>query len=256
MSQAAKKQKTDDVSEEVLRQRLQAKEAALRNLTKHWLAFAHAIESSTVEECEPLYQALLQEIDAYEFAVRKAEALIDTNVRQVADYDAMQQSVEAEMCAVHVLASPHPPTHRRRAAARRSSTKADIDRLAVQLEHEKTVRQQKEQYAALAKKINAYPSREVCAPVAQPRRARCHLRLAARAPQARPPVHTQFRRPRSTPLPDCPRAGDRGRDQTAQRADRAAPEGAQQRAVGARRALEEVRRLHARRARHAAFARR
>lgn len=121
-----------------MRERLQAKEAGLRNLTKRYLAFARAIENSSVEECEPLYQALLLEIATYEFAVSKASALVDTNVRQVADYDAMQQSVEAEM----------------------SSTRGDIERLAVQLEQERTTRQQKEQYSALARRINAYPARD------------------------------------------------------------------------------------------------
>ena len=78
-------------------QRLQAKDTALKNLTKKWLSFANAIENNTVEECETLHQSLLFDIAQYEFAVSKGNALIDTNVRQVAEYDGMQQSVEAEM---------------------------------------------------------------------------------------------------------------------------------------------------------------
>ena len=54
---------------------------------------------AAVDECEATCQALLLEIAAYEFNVGKAGALVDTNVRQVAEYDNMQQSVEAEMCA-------------------------------------------------------------------------------------------------------------------------------------------------------------
>ena len=79
--------------------RLQAKDAALRNLTKKYLSFAHAIEHSSVEECEALHASLQFDIAQYEFAVSKADAMIDTNVRQVAEYDLMQQNVEAEMCA-------------------------------------------------------------------------------------------------------------------------------------------------------------
>ena len=45
-----------------------------------------------------MHKALLFDIAQYEFSVGKASALIDTNVRQVAEYDHMQQSVEAEMC--------------------------------------------------------------------------------------------------------------------------------------------------------------
>lgn len=43
--------------------------------------------------------------------------------------------------------------------ARRSSTRADIERLTTVLEQERTTRRQKEQYAALARRIHAYPSR-------------------------------------------------------------------------------------------------
>jgi len=123
--------------EEVFRQRIQAKESKLLLLTKKFLAFASAIEDSSVEECEALYQGLLLETAAYEFAVGKASALVDTNERQVAEYDGVQQSVEAEM----------------------STTRADIERLTTVLEQERTVRQQKEQYSALARRIHAYPSR-------------------------------------------------------------------------------------------------
>ena len=85
--------------EEALRLRLQAKEASLRSLTKRYLTFTNAIENNSLEECEAEYQKMLLEISAYEFALSKAEALVDTNERQVAEYDAVQQSVEAEMYA-------------------------------------------------------------------------------------------------------------------------------------------------------------
>lgn len=77
--------------------RLQSKETALRALTKKYLAFANALESSSVEECEALHQALTLELAQYEFTVGRANVLIDTNVRQVSEYDVMQQNVEAEM---------------------------------------------------------------------------------------------------------------------------------------------------------------
>jgi hypothetical protein len=84
---------------QAIRRRLQAKESALKTLTKNYLAFANAVESSSVEECEPLYQRLLLEIAQFEFQTGKASALVDTNLRQVEEYDSMQQRVEAEMCA-------------------------------------------------------------------------------------------------------------------------------------------------------------
>lgn len=80
-----------------LAQRLQAKDNALRSLTKRYLAYTAAVESSSEEECKALYEGLMLEVDQYELAVGKAEALVETNVRQVAEYDDMQQRVEAEM---------------------------------------------------------------------------------------------------------------------------------------------------------------
>lgn len=85
--------------EAVLRQRLLAKENNLRNLTKHYLGFVSSIESSSNEEADAIYQGLLKELTAYEFTVLKASALVDTNLRQIEDYDAMQQNIDAEMCA-------------------------------------------------------------------------------------------------------------------------------------------------------------
>ena len=117
--------------------RIQAKEFALKNMTKKYLSFANAIESSSVDESEKLHQSLLLDIAKYEFDLGKASAVAATNVRQVAEYDAMQQNVEAEM----------------------SATRADIERLTSALETERTKRQQKEQYSALARRIHAYPSR-------------------------------------------------------------------------------------------------
>jgi len=124
--------------QEVLKQRLLAKEASLRDLTKRYLAFVNAIEGKTAEECSAQYQSLLKEIARYEFAVLKARSLVETNTRQVADYDHMRSVIEADM----------------------TSTQSDIERLAGQLQEEIKTRQQKEQYAALARRINQYPPRE------------------------------------------------------------------------------------------------
>ena len=129
---------SEDAQAEAIRLRIQAKDNALRSLTKRYLGFAATIETSSDAECEALYQGLMLEVDQYELAVSKANALVDTNVRQVAEYDAMQQRVEAEM----------------------ETTRADIERLTKVLEQERINRQQKEQYSALAKRIHAYPSRE------------------------------------------------------------------------------------------------
>jgi len=80
--------------QEVLKARLLAKEASLRDLTKRYLQFVNGVEGKSAEECAVLYQGLLKEIARYEFAVSKARSLIDTNTRQVADYDQMRQVSE------------------------------------------------------------------------------------------------------------------------------------------------------------------
>lgn len=46
------------------------------------------------------------------------------------------------------------------ACIRRASTHSDIESLSGRLQEERLLRQQREQYAVLARRINAYPSRE------------------------------------------------------------------------------------------------
>ena len=46
------------------------------------------------------------------------------------------------------------------ARAYRATTRDDIDRLTKVLEQERTIRNQKEQYSALARRIHQYPSRD------------------------------------------------------------------------------------------------
>ena len=122
---------------EVLRQRLLAKESTLRNLSKKFLSFTASLESSTPEEASTKHTALLKEIAAYEFGVSKAHALIHTNTQQIDAYGHMHRSIEVEM----------------------KGTEDEIRRLAVQLGEERTLRLQREQYAALARRINQLPPR-------------------------------------------------------------------------------------------------
>jgi hypothetical protein len=126
-----------EAEDEVLRQRLLAKETSLRNLTKKYLAFSAAIESASPEECEKLHQSLLKELAAYEFGMAKARTLVSVNVQQVASYEAMEGEIGAEM----------------------GRTADEIQALTQQLQEERTLRQRKEQYAALARRINLLPPR-------------------------------------------------------------------------------------------------
>ena len=98
--------------QEVLKARLLAKEASLRDLTKRYLQFVNGVEGKSAEECAVLYQGLLKEIARYEFAVSKARSLIDTNTRQVADYDQMRQVSEPP----HARALPRTPARPRRSS--------------------------------------------------------------------------------------------------------------------------------------------
>ena len=91
--------------QEVLKARLLAKEASLRDLTKRYLQFVNGVEGKSAEECGVLYQGLLKEIARYEFAVSKARSLIETNTRQVADYDQMRQVSEPSHARVFPVQS-------------------------------------------------------------------------------------------------------------------------------------------------------
>jgi len=104
--------------QEVLKARLLAKEASLRDLTKRYLQFVNGVEGKSAEECGVLYQGLLKEIARYEFAVSKARSLIETNTRQVADYDQMRQVSEPP----HARARLRPDAPGQRAAPRACSS--------------------------------------------------------------------------------------------------------------------------------------
>ena len=95
--------------QEVLKARLLAKEASLRDLTKRYLQFVNGVEGKSAEECGVLYQGLLKEIARYEFAVSKARSLIETNTRQVADYDQMRQVNEPPTRTTHSPETTKPP---------------------------------------------------------------------------------------------------------------------------------------------------
>ena len=89
--------------------------------------------------------------------------------------------------------------------SRRSTTRADIERLAVQLEQERTTRQQKEQYSALARCATlpapfagvgrgperARPRHPARRPVRRPARPRARF-----APRAKPHAHPPAAPPR------------------------------------------------------------
>ena len=102
-----------------------------------YLAFVNSLDSASEEEVQAAHQALTKDLAAYEFAMVKARTLIDTSGRQVGDYVQMSKAIEAEM----------------------AHTREDIERLTGQLEQERT-REQKEQYAALARRIKQCPPRE------------------------------------------------------------------------------------------------
>uniref|UniRef100_A0A7S0L844 THO complex subunit 7 homolog n=1 Tax=Coccolithus braarudii TaxID=221442 RepID=A0A7S0L844_9EUKA len=124
--------------DEIFKMRLLAKDQSLKSLSKRFLIFSAAIEKDSVSRCEQLHAEMLKELAAYEFGMTKARSLIDTNTQQVKEYDRMNYDIEEEM----------------------KTTRADIEHLTSQLQHERVLRSQREQYAALAKRINAYPPRE------------------------------------------------------------------------------------------------
>lgn len=123
-------------SEEYLSARLrQAKYDGARpkKLLGHMLKIASILEEATVEEVESIYNMFLKDLALYEFAMGKIQVVADTNVREVAAYKELQGVLAGDM----------------------ERLQGEIESLKVKVAHERVVRKNKEEYAALAKQVSS-----------------------------------------------------------------------------------------------------
>lgn len=104
---------------------------------KRFQLFKTALAAGTVTRTSPEYVNLIAEVDAFAHVIDQMAVAQTTNTAQLAQYQSMRTGIEDSIAA--------------------SST--DIERLKRELEREREVRAHKEEYEALSKVIQQYPSR-------------------------------------------------------------------------------------------------
>jgi len=115
------------------------KETALKRLTKKFVNFCNTLETSSVSESNIQYQILLKELALFEMGIDKARTICETTERELNSYN--QMFVQREESIEQV--------------------KKDILVLKEELAQERRIRQNKEQYAQLAKIIAERPPTSV-----------------------------------------------------------------------------------------------
>eukprot|EP00026_Physarum_polycephalum_P005270 Phypoly_transcript_05301.p2 GENE.Phypoly_transcript_05301~~Phypoly_transcript_05301.p2 ORF type:complete len:200 (-),score=33.42 Phypoly_transcript_05301:81-680(-) len=126
----------DDLEEEnLVRHRIALKETALKRTTKKFLILMNNIDTLSYDECYAQYQGLLKELATFEFGIKKAKLISETNEREMNKYHQTYAQREEAIAA----------------------SKAEIAQLRTTLAAERIARQNKEQYAQLAKLIHERP---------------------------------------------------------------------------------------------------
>jgi len=125
-----------DEEENIIRQRLIAKEPTLKlkKITQKFLNFA---SSQSSDECTKIYHELLGMLLQFQFNVSKDQIVANTSEREIDYYDKLYQERTRDIERV----------------------KTEIAQLKIELDKEKQIRKNKEEYESLAKIINDYPTR-------------------------------------------------------------------------------------------------
>jgi len=123
--------------EQIISNRLQAREQQLKAVAKSFAQLTAGLDKMTADEVERSVGSLRKALAQYEFAVGKAATMVGTSVAQAAEYDETCRSIDAEMQRVQ----------------------ADINELRASLVDARAQRAHKEQCAALERVINELPSR-------------------------------------------------------------------------------------------------
>jgi len=108
-------------------------------LTAKFFAFTRAAESdtTTLDEVELVEGQIQKEFDLFDISLDKLRATADANARELQQYHSLHLQRESQI----------------------ARAKEELVRLKTELEHEKRRRNHKEEYEAIAKIINQYPSR-------------------------------------------------------------------------------------------------
>jgi chromosome segregation ATPase len=124
--------------EQIISNRLLAREQQLKAVAKSFTQLAAGLERESAEDVDRSVGALQKALSQYEFATGKAHAMVHTSVAQTAEYDETCRSVDDEMQRVQ----------------------ADIAQLRTALVDARAQRDHKEQCAALERVISELPSRK------------------------------------------------------------------------------------------------
>ena len=90
-----------------------------------------------MEEIDAAYHQMQHDLQVYEFNMKKIQVVVDTSVREVDAYKALREDLRDSM----------------------KKTELEISELKERVAHERVVRQNKEEYALLAKQVETYDSR-------------------------------------------------------------------------------------------------
>jgi chromosome segregation ATPase len=116
-----------------------ANDRRVTGLTAKFFAFIRAAESetTTLEEVEAVEGQMQKEFDLFGISLDKLRATADANARELQQYHSLHQQREGQI----------------------ARAKEELVRLKLELEHEKRRRNHKEEYEAITKIINQFPSR-------------------------------------------------------------------------------------------------
>ena len=108
-----------------------------RKLLSQLLKIISLLEDGSMEDIDAAHSQFLKELSLYEFSMKKIQVVSDTSVREVEAYKELREELRDSM----------------------RKTEKEIGELKDRVAHERVVRQNKEEYAVLAKQVMQYDSR-------------------------------------------------------------------------------------------------
>lgn len=108
-----------------------------RKLLSQLLKMISLLEDGSMEDIDAAHSQFLKELSLYEFSMKKIQVVSDTSVREVEAYKELREELRDSM----------------------RKTEKEIGELKDRVAHERVVRQNKEEYAVLAKQVMQYDSR-------------------------------------------------------------------------------------------------
>lgn len=108
-----------------------------RKLLSQLLKMISLLEEGSMEDIDAAHSQFLKELSLYEFSMKKIQVVSDTSLREVEAYKELREELRNSM----------------------RNTEKEIGELKDRVAHERVVRQNKEEYAVLAKQVMQYDSR-------------------------------------------------------------------------------------------------